>query len=137
METTHNEIIERALKRLAITQVGETPTGEEYADALRAYNDMINGWRNRGIFLPFITVAPEDGGQEVAFDDEDVGAVADNLAVHISMEYGKEPSPLLVAIAQSGKNGLYAKYGASLKSTVDSALLPSRRRGIRSRIFDG
>lgn len=137
MATTHNQIIERALKRLGLTQVGETPSGDEYADGLRAYNDMLNGWRNKGIFVPFTTVADDAGGDEVPFDDEDVGGIANNLAVVIASEYGKNPSPILIAQAVSDRNGLWSKYGASLKSSVDSALLPSRRRGIRSRIFDG
>lgn len=135
--TTYNQIIEGALERLTVVQTGETPTGDEYLDGLRSLNRMVNGWRLRGMYMPFSTVADADGGNTATFDDEELDAIESNLAMRLANDYGKRPTPMLAQVAQEGLNGLYAKYGQSLDQTVDTALLPSRRGGLRRRITQG
>ncbi len=134
--TTYNEVIEGALKRLAVVQTGQTPSGEEYLDGLRSLNRMINGWRLKGVYMPFSTVADADGGNTATFDDEELDAIEANLALRLSGDYGRQPTPVLARDAAEGWNALYAKYGQSIAQTVDRALLPSYRPGIRRRITD-
>ena len=133
--TTWNELIEGALKRIAVVQTGETPSGEEYLDGVRSMNRMIAGWRLKGIYMPFTPVADADGGDTVTLDDEEMDAVETNLELRLSSDYGKQPSGLLLREASDGWNGLYAKYGQSIDQTVDRALLPSRRGGLNRRIW--
>lgn len=135
--TTYNQIVEGALKRLAVVQTGETPSGPEYLDGIRSLNRMITGWRMKGIFLPFSTVEDADGGDTATFEDEELDAIESNLAMRLSGDYGKQPTAVLARDASEGWNGLYAKYGQSIAQQVDNALLPSRRASSRQRILTG
>lgn len=137
---TYNEIISRALGRLAVIQTGETPDGNMYLDGIHALNDMVNGWRNKGVYLNFNTVADASGGNSISFDDEDIAAIVDNLAIRFAPDYGKQPSPFVVGSASSGWNALYQKYASEIKMSVDDAILPSGMgtwRVVKSSILTG
>lgn len=132
--TTWNEMISSALQRIAVVQTGEAPSGSEYTDGIRSMNRMVAGWRLQGLYLPFSPVDTQDGGSTVTFDEDELDAIEANLALRLCNDYGKRPTPLLVAEAGAGWNGLYAKHGQTLDQKVDAALLPSRRSGVFRRI---
>lgn len=130
---TYNDLIKRALQRLAILQTGDAGDGDQYLDGIHSLNELVNGWRNKGVYLNFSTVADDAGGDTVTFDDEDIAAIRDNLAVAIASDYGKQLPPQVAASAASGWSGLYAKYGPSIGMRVDRSLSPYalRRFGVR------
>lgn len=134
--TTWNEIIEGALKRLAVVQTGQTPSGEEYLDGIRALNRMVTGWRLQGLYLPFSTVDDADGGETATFADEEIDAIECALAMRMATDYGRRPTPMLAGEAAAGWNGLYARYGQSIDQQVDRALRPSMRPSLSRRITD-
>lgn len=46
---TVREIVTRALQMLGVVSLGETPTADESADGLLAYNAMVAGFRGHGV----------------------------------------------------------------------------------------
>ena len=49
--TTVAGIIDRSMRLLSLTAPGESPTTQEYADALVSLNAMIDMWRNDGLMV--------------------------------------------------------------------------------------
>lgn len=131
---TYNEVIKRALQRLAVLQTGDAGDGDQYLDGLHSMNEMVNGWRNKGVYLNFNNVEDTAGGDTTTFDDEDIAAVVDNLAVRLAPDYGKTITPVLAASASSGFSGLYAKYGPSISMRVDRSISPYALRRFGPRL---
>ena len=58
---TVREIIRRALQMLRVVSAGETPTAEESADGLIAYNAMISSFRGHGVGPALRPMLSSDG----------------------------------------------------------------------------
>ncbi len=129
MSNTYNEIISASMRRLGLTQAGEAPTGDEYAVGLEALNDLVSGWRIRGLEMSYTSVGASAGGDVAPFDDEDLDAIKALLAMRLAEEYGKTPSPMLVSAATTYWNALFGKYVVGPDMTTDSALLPHNTPG--------
>lgn len=74
-----NTIIKRALRRLLVTQVGGTPTTQQYADGLEVLNDIVNSWSANGDLIY------EDTLEEIAVAANEqnftIGATGDKATV--------------------------------------------------------
>lgn len=58
---TVREIIRRALQMLRVVSAGETPSSEEVADGLLAYNAMISAYRGHGVGPALRPMAASNG----------------------------------------------------------------------------
>lgn len=129
MPNTYNEIVSASMRRLGLTQAGEAPTGAEYETGIEALNDLVSGWRIRGLEMSYTSVDVSAGGDTSPFDDEDIDAIKALLAMRLAEEYGKTPSPMLVGAAAVYWNALFGKYVVGPDMVTDSALLPRNTPG--------
>jgi hypothetical protein len=129
VSNTYNEIVSAAMRRLGLTQAGEAPTGDEYGIGIEALNDLVSGWRIRGLEMSYTSVESSAGGDVSPFEDEDLDAVKALLAMRLAEEYGKMPSPMLAAAASTYWNALFGKYVTGPDMVTDSALLPRNTPG--------
>ena len=49
--TTALDVIKRSMRLLGVYAIGETPSADESADALRALNAMLDSWANENLFV--------------------------------------------------------------------------------------
>lgn len=104
---TASQIINRALKRLRVLGVGQSPTANETADCLEALNDMLFAWNANGIDLAHIALASSDA---LDVPDDHVEAIALNLARRIGGLFGASLSPQDEALAAEGEAMLRAYH---------------------------
>lgn len=97
---TNGELIRDALGMLGILGESETASAEQSAHGLRVLNDMLFDWANRGVDMQW--AAQSSGTATLPINERDVQAVRSALAVALGPFYGKEPSPLVYAMADSG-----------------------------------
>ena len=105
---TANDIIRRALRLASVIASGETPDAADTADALDTLNALLAEWRGSGIHVPDYSVG--SGGETVTLDLADRDAVAYQLALRISPEYGQEVSPEFRAVMDEAFNRLRLRY---------------------------
>lgn len=90
MASTAQTIITRAMRRLRITSVAETPDAAELADALDVLNGMMFGWAARGVDVEHTAYAL---GDDQALGDQFELALeyllAQALAGHYEMELSR------------------------------------------------
>ena len=138
---TYNELISSAMRAIRTTQAGESPQAHEYAVGIERLNEMVSGWRNAGLQMDWSNLDSADGGNTVAFDEEDVLAVRLNLSLALCDDYGKTPSPMMMKNASVAYSGLFVKWFSGPAMRVDDTLMPSRWPGMRTRgsstIFNG
>jgi hypothetical protein len=113
------DIIARALTRLSILRIGNTPSAAQSAHALQSLNSMIDSWAASGVVI----------NQNIPLPAEHEPAFTDLLAIRLAPDYGVQPSPFLVAEAKNGWNALQAAYVFAPQANFDSAIknLPSQR----------
>lgn len=113
-------LVRRALRLATIIASGEAPQASTVQDALSVLNSLLAEWHDAGIGLPDYSIANE--AVELSMGDGDVEAVAYQLALRISPEYGQEVSTLLAATAADAMSRLRLKYFQPGK--VDLSELP-------------
>jgi hypothetical protein len=133
---TYNQIVNASMRLLSLTQTGEAPTGEEYEVGIEALNDMVTGWRTRGLNMDYAAVSLDAGGTDAPFEEEDLGNIKDCLADVLAPIYGKTLSPQMALRAARAWDALYAKYNNAKRMRVDIAIQPNRRFA-RSQILSG
>lgn len=104
---TASQVINRALKRLRVIGVGQSPTASETADCLEALNDMLFAWRADGIDLAHTTLLSTDA---LDVPDDHIEPIALNLARRIGGMFGASLSPDDAQLAQSGENMVRAYH---------------------------
>ena len=121
---TLNELVNRALRLLAVTRSGEAGTGDQLVDGIEALNMMMAGLRLRGIDMGWQAYTSAQGSETLPYPDEDAGFIASMLAVHLSPEYGKGLSiaPQVIEQSETGRMALWAKYASQRELRVDDAL---------------
>ncbi len=133
---TYNEIVSASMRLISLTQAGEAPTGEEFEVGIEALNDMVSGWRTRGLNMDYVAVSLDDGGTDAPFEEEDLGSIKACLAEAIAPIYGKKLPPEMALRASRSWDALYAKFNNAKRMRVDIAIQPGRRFS-RSRILSG
>ena len=125
MAATAQTICDRALKRLAVVGVGETPTDNERSEALDALNAMMFGWATMGVDVSHTALGAND---TQALGDEWDLALEYLLAEHIASPYETSLSPEDAAKARRFWNALAAAYMAINAASFDYTLtlMPSQ-----------
>lgn len=119
---TAQDIINRALRLAKVLDAGEAAEAEDAEDALATLNVMLAEMHEADIGLPDYSFATLQ--TELASGAADQDALAYQLALRISPEYGVELSPQVVAMAQEAMGRLRLRYFQP--GRVDAAM-PSTR----------
>lgn len=85
------ELITRALRLIGAIDANEAPDAADARDALDVLNGLFAEWRGSGIPVPDYSVEGFD--DELTLQLADKEAVAHQLAMRISPEYGRGLSP--------------------------------------------
>ncbi len=119
---TAQELINGALRLIGVIAAGETPSADESADALAAFNAMIQNW-NEGIakalagsyasviytFNPLATYS--DLSDTISLPGGWLRALRYNLAVDLAPEYGRPLDPAVVTMANQSRIALMTVVG--------------------------
>ena len=119
MAFTTDYVIERALSRLAVLRIGQSPSANQAKTALYALNDMIRSFEADGIYLdPTIPIPAKHAPGLIAL-----------LAARLAPDYGIEAPAPLQREALNGMHALQASYIFAPDAGFDTALrnLPSQR----------
>lgn len=108
--------ITRSLRMLGVTAEGETPRAEQAADALVVLNGMLAQWGNEGIRLNLPELALTD---TIPLPANHGDAIAYNLAVRISAEFGVDPKMAPQMLADSTFRALQAQYASLPEMTLE------------------
>ncbi len=126
------DIVNRALQRLGILQIGTVADGVQTMSGLRILAEMLDGLGAEGVALtPNIPLQPQYAK-----------AVVDLLAVEMAPEYGIEPTPYLARRSSNGLRTLQSAFIFAPKADFDAAIrnLPSQRligqRGVPMNVAD-
>jgi hypothetical protein len=118
---TSSHIVRRALSRLSILRINQSPTADMEADGVDALNEMISSWGADGVNLDPLMPLP----------DKYASGIIAMLAMRLAPDYGEAAvvSPQLAREAESGWRGLLAGYIFAPDAVFDSAIrnLPSQR----------
>lgn len=118
--TTYRDVIEQAMQELGVLHASESPSGDETADALTRMNQMLTSWLYDGIDLEFESVTDVDS--EVPYPDDHISAFSSNLAVRLAPIFGITPGPVIVAMAQKGKQHMQSRYMVIEPAEIDPAI---------------
>jgi hypothetical protein len=116
-------IINRALRLCKVLDAAEAAEAEDARDALETLNAMLAEWHQAEIGLPDYSFA--ELTTELASDAADREAIAYQLALRLSTEYGVDLSPQAAAMAEQAMGRLRLRYFQP--GTVDLGELPSTR----------
>lgn len=116
---TAQEIINGALRLLAVIQTGETPTSSESDDSLDALNQMLSGWADQGIDLEHADLVL---GDTLPYQDNHLAAIRYSLAVELAPEFGKSITPEIADRQDRYFRGLQAVYADPSLLGTDAAL---------------
>lgn len=118
---TSSYIVRRALSRLSILRINQSPTADMEADGLDTLNEMISSWGAEGVNLDPLLPLP----------DKYASGIIAMLAMRLAPDYGEAAlvSPQLAREAENGWRGLLAGYIFAPDATFDTAIrnLPSQR----------
>lgn len=98
--TTVAKLVGRALRLIQVIDPTQPVKASDMATAIEALNAMMVRWEANNLSLGWVVVSsPSD---TVPIPEEADTAVAANLAVELAPEYGTEPSPRLLTMAEEG-----------------------------------
>ena len=86
---TVRDICTRALRKIDVIGIGDAAEGEEIAEAVDVYNDMLHGWRLRGVDIGHTT---QEAGDTFQLPDEFVEGTVYVLASRLSPNFMVPPS---------------------------------------------
>ena len=118
---TVKKVVKRALRLLAVTESGETPEHDEFADALDALNSMLSSWELKSIPLNHVELKI---GDTLAYPENHTDPITYNLAIYLAPEYGVTASLEVIAIADAGFAALQNYYCDPSAAKTDPALDP-------------
>lgn len=102
--TTVAKLVTRALRMIQVVDPMQSVKPQDMSGGIEYLNAMMARWEANGLALGWSPVT--NPSQDAPIPDEAETAVAANLAIELSPEYGTEPSPVLVAMAETGHNAL-------------------------------
>ena len=108
---TAQQIATRALRRIRVIAVDETPSAADMDTSSEALNAMIASWEAKGL-----------SGDTLPLDARFEQAVVAMLAVRLADEYGKEPTAVLARDADDGWSDLRAAFFAVPLSQFDAGV---------------
>jgi hypothetical protein len=116
-----SDVINQALRIMGVIASGETASGDDSTTGLEYLRDLFAEWRGSGVMIPDYTVSALS--TTLSIDNADKQAVAYQLALRMSDEYGWEPSPKTMANINESFNRLQMRYFVITPSVYDD--LPS------------
>lgn len=119
--STAQQLIEGALKLLAVKRPGIAATAVQLADGLETLNDLLVELQARNIKIPMSLVA--DVTSEVGNDDWTNAFLKTELALRLAPEYSLQPSPGLMKMWRDAKRTVYAHI-VDLRDVSKSDILP-------------
>ncbi|MEL6258049.1 MAG: hypothetical protein AAFQ67_03200 [Pseudomonadota bacterium] len=128
MAKTMQNVVERALVRLQVTQAGEPNDADNVAVGLTALNAFFFGLTADGLALTdaagtAITYTEKALGDTFPIAERHFEGVAACLAVRIADDFETSRAiPIIVRDATEGMQRLEADFFAALESTVDKTL---------------
>lgn len=105
---TAQTIINRALRLCRVLDANEAAEAQDAADALATLNAMLAEWHAAQVGLPDYRFSGLTDA--LATDDADSEAIAFQLAMRISPEYGVDLPPQVVAMAEQAMGRLRLRY---------------------------
>ncbi len=123
--TTARTVIKRALRRLAVTTIGQEPSAEEASDGLEALNDMLHGLKGEGGDVGFATLTLND---DLPVAREYIKPIVDLLMRELAPEFGVTLTVNQAEAASSARRILQAAFSEIPVLTID--------RGLRNRLHD-
>lgn len=128
------QIVSGALEAAGHIGIGRTPPNRDLTYALGVLNDMLHGWRAKGVDIGHVTRSASETVNLLAEHDE---AVKILLATHprIVARFGFPVDPRLMEGAHDAWSVIYAAYGDPGPAPQDSALgrMPIQSEGIGRR----
>lgn len=98
LSTTAGDVVSFALRK--VIGFGESADASELLDGLEWLNDMLSEWKAEGadvgIVLPLVS------SDVLRISDAFIGAIKHNLTIRLADNYGRELSPVTVAMARTG-----------------------------------
>lgn len=119
MATTARNVIYRALRLIRAIDPTEIPEAQEVTDSLQAFNEMMHGLENHGIYMDWEDIDLTD---TVTNPNRDIRPITYLLAAEIAPEFGKELTPEVAVEARGAKAILQAWYGVTLASRPDLSI---------------
>jgi len=129
--TTAAKIIARALRLNRVLDATEAPEAEDAQIAMEALNAMARRWEANGMALGWNDVASLT--ETLPAPQEAEEAIAYNLAIAISAEFGAELRPDIIAKAQEGIDALRRDR---LVANPLKLSRPARRYNMRTDEYD-
>lgn len=129
--TTVAKIIARALRLNRVLDATEAPEAEDAQIAMEALNAMARRWEANGMALGWNDVASLT--ETLPAPQEAEEAIAYNLAIAISAEFGAELRPDIIAKAQEGIDALRRDR---LVANPLKLSRPARRYNMRTDEYD-
>jgi hypothetical protein len=128
MSETAGSLVTRAFRLARISAAGEVLGHNDMTDGLAALNDMLHGWKTKGIDLGHVTVGLSG---TLRVDDRYIEAIRYNLAARLATEYDSPIPNLVVQYAVECFKALQAHtFEFFDDAKVDDALTPRYfRRG--------
>lgn len=119
---TVREICTRTLRKLDVVPLGGAADGDEIAEALDAYNDMLHGWRILGVDVSHVS---QDLNDTFALEDQFIEGTVYLLASRLSPNFQIPPQ----FDVDGWWRAIQAQYTTVDEVTFDSGLkdLPSQR----------
>jgi hypothetical protein len=128
---TMQDIVERAIQRLGVTPIGQSPDPLEIQDGLDALNEMMHAWKRQlGTDYSHFTL-----GASAPFPlaNKFRAGVAAMLAFRLLDEAGKQASEQLVRDARNGWTALQAHFVSSVEDVeIDPGLTTTPADGRRT-----
>jgi hypothetical protein len=109
MSKTKIEHIEKAYKRLRISGITVNPSNSDVRDALETLEDMMYTFRSRNICSSYIFEEELDPNTDSGIDPSFNEATADNLAIRMADNFGKNIPQTLAKLARAGLSNWSAR----------------------------
>jgi hypothetical protein len=105
--TTYAELITRSLRSLGVLEGSDVASGNEALTALDTLNELMHALIHDSVDLEHITGSLTE---TVPLPESQIGPIRYILAMHLAPEYGIQPPPALVALAENSYNQLQREY---------------------------
>lgn len=116
MSITNSDVASDALREISVLDETETASAEQFADAIKKLNQMMERWDEEGINLGYFAQTISSDTCPIPVYAEQ--GVTSTLAVRLAATYGAKVTAELLASADAG-------YQTILRNAVNAALSPA------------
>ena len=125
MSYTKRQFTTAALEELGLASYVFDASPEQLQSALRRLDALMAEWNGMGIRLGYpLPSSPEDSDidEETGVPDWANDAIICNLACRIAPSYGKQTLPATMASANSGLNGILARFAGPIEKQLPAGM---------------